>query len=203
MSDEPAEPARAVEVVPGRGRRGKTQRTREIFEEIVGAVAISCSAGRGRRTTRGRALGTLSHMLMTDLSAAEIVLGKLGSRLMPVLSMLVCALPILELLTLLGGVDPTALQTGFVVAASVALLGSSLAIYLSLWMRKAHEALMMTCASLGAWLLTWPSIELLATQTGWLRIMPSRVIDPFYMALAPYWRPGAVALGDYISISRE
>lgn len=94
--------------------------------------------------------------------------------------------------------DPAALLTGFVVTASVALLGCSLAICLSLWMRKTHEALLMTYASLGAWLLTWPSIELLANQTGWLWIMPSRNIDPFYMALAPYWRPGAVAPGDYL-----
>ena len=69
-------------------------------------VILAAPAATAGAICLDRARGTLSHMLMTDLSAAEIVLGKLGSRLLPVLSMLVCALPILELLTLLGGRGP-------------------------------------------------------------------------------------------------
>ena len=45
-------------------------------------------------------------MLMTDLTNREIVVGKLAARLAPILSLIACTLPVLELLTLLGGVDP-------------------------------------------------------------------------------------------------
>ena len=41
--------------------------------------------------------GTLDHMLATDLSNAEIVLGKLGVRLVPVLGLVACVLPIMAL----------------------------------------------------------------------------------------------------------
>ncbi len=40
--------------------------------------------------------GTLTHLLVTDLSAAEIVLGKLAVRLIPVFSMVLCAFPVLD-----------------------------------------------------------------------------------------------------------
>ncbi len=93
-----------------------------VVDTELALVILAAPAATAGAICLDRARGTLSHMLMTDLSGAEIVLGKLGSRLLPVLSILVCALPILELLTLLGGVDPTALLTGFVVAASVAVL---------------------------------------------------------------------------------
>ena len=70
-----------------------------------------------------RARGTLSHLLMTDLSNAEIVLGKLAARLVPVLGLVGCTLPLLGILTLLGGIDPNALFGAFLVTLGVALLG--------------------------------------------------------------------------------
>ncbi len=173
-----------------------------FFVAVIGTqlalVLLAAPAATAGAICLDRARGTLSHMLMTDLSAAEIVLGKLAGRLLPVLSLLVCALPMMVILTLLGGVEPAALFSAFAVVASVAVVGCSLAMFLSLWHKKTHEALLGTYAFLGAWLLVWPTLDLLAARTGWLWIMPSRKIDPFYMALAPYWHPGVVALGDYL-----
>ena len=124
-------------------------------------------------------------MLLTDLSDAEIVLGKLAGRLLPVLGLLACTLPMLELLTLLGGVDPTALLSAFVITASVAVLGCSLALAVSLWMVKVHEALLITYAILCGWLLAWPILELVAIQSGWFWLVPTQKINPTYMAVAP------------------
>lgn len=59
-----------------------------------------------------RSRGTLAHMLMTDLSDPEIVLGKLAARLPPLMSLIACALPVLSLSTLLDGMDPVALALG-------------------------------------------------------------------------------------------
>ena len=86
-----------------------------------------------------RARGTLLHMLMTDLSNAEIVLGKLAARLIPVLSLLLCTIPMVMLLSLVGGVDAGALLGGLVVSASLAILGCSLAMCLSLWSGKTQK----------------------------------------------------------------
>jgi hypothetical protein len=55
-----------------------------------------------------RARGTLTHMLATDLSDPEIILGKLAARLLPVLGLVAFSWPLLALSSLLGGIDPPA-----------------------------------------------------------------------------------------------
>src|SRR5262245_16761232 len=50
-----------------------------------------------------RARGTLSQVLTTDLTAAEIVLGKLAARLVPLVGTVLCQVPFLALAALLGG----------------------------------------------------------------------------------------------------
>ena len=52
------------------------------------------------------AKGVLVHLLVTDLSDAEIVLGILAARLAPVLGLVACAIPVACLAGLLGGVEP-------------------------------------------------------------------------------------------------
>ena len=75
-------------------------------------------------------------MLATDLSNGEIVLGKLGVRLLPVLCLVACVLPLLAFSGLLGGIDPNAVLGSFLVATACAVLGCSLALALSVWGRK-------------------------------------------------------------------
>jgi hypothetical protein len=52
-----------------------------------------------------RARGNLAHMLATDLSDPEIVLGKLAARLLPVLGLVACSWPVLALSSLPRGGD--------------------------------------------------------------------------------------------------
>src|SRR5271157_1064688 len=73
---------------------------------VVLLVAPAATAGA---VCLDKARGTLDHMLATDLSNAEIVLGKLGVRLVPVLGLIACVVPIMALAGMLGGIDPTAL----------------------------------------------------------------------------------------------
>ena len=122
---------------------------------LVLLVAPAATAGS---ICLDRARGTLTHMLVTDLSSAEIVLGKLAARLVPVLGLLACALPLMEILALVGGLDPNALLGAFVVALGIAVLGSSLALFFSLWVGKTHEAILATYAVWGLWLLWTPII---------------------------------------------
>ena len=70
-------------------------------------VLLAAPAATAGAICLDKARGTLDHMLATDLSNAEIVLGKLGARLVPVLGLIACGLPIAALAGLLGGIDPT------------------------------------------------------------------------------------------------
>ena len=92
-------------------------------------------------------------MLATDLSNAEIVLGKLGVRLIPVLGLIACLVPVVALTSLLGGIDPLALVGSFLVAIGCAFVGCSLAMALSVHGRKVHEVLIMTYILIVLWIL--------------------------------------------------
>ncbi len=68
-------------------------------------VLLAAPAATAGAICLDRARGTLAHVLATDLTSAEIVVGKLAARLVPVLGILFCTMPILALQSLLGGVD--------------------------------------------------------------------------------------------------
>ena len=75
------------------------------------------AGGHGRRDLPGAGRGTLLDVLGTDLSSAEVVLGKLAARLLPVLATIAAALPVLAITSLFGGIDPGALGGSFAVGS--------------------------------------------------------------------------------------
>ncbi len=161
-------------------------------------VFLAAPAATAGAICLDRARGTLTHMLMTDLSSAEIVLGKLASRLIPVLGLIACTLPLMLILSVMGGVDPNALLGAFLVTISIAFLGSSLALLLSLWAKKTHEPLLGTYAVWGVWLL-WSQITevaILLFPKGVI-LPPPPAVDPFWLAFAPYRAPRLVAWDQY------
>ena len=84
------------------------------FYGVIGVelalVMLAAPAATAGAICVDRARGTLAHMLATDLSDPEIVLGKLAARLLPVLGLVACSWPVLALSSLLGGIDPQALN---------------------------------------------------------------------------------------------
>ncbi len=151
--------------------------------------------------------GTLDHMLATDLANGEIVLGKLGVRLVPVLGMVACVLPIMAIAGLLGGIDPTALFGSFLVAIACAVLGCSLALVLSVWGRKTHEVLMTTYLLMILWLFSPFLVTNIIRSTGGssLRFVAPLLwqwlesTNPYYLAWARYTGPGSVSLTSYLA----
>ncbi len=174
-----------------------------FFYAIVGTqlalVLLAAPAYTAGAICLDRARGTLAHMLVTDLSATEIVLGKLGARLLPVLSLVIAGLPILALAILLGGIDPGALLGGFLVALGVAIAGCSLALALSVWGNKPHEVLLGTYVIWAIVLLAWPAWHLLPARwavgpaPAWLEES-----NPFWLTFAPYLRSGGVPFEHYL-----
>jgi ABC-type transport system involved in multi-copper enzyme maturation permease subunit len=162
---------------------------------LVLLVAPAATAGA---ICLDRARGTLSDMLVTDLSNCEIVLGKLAARLVPVVGLVASTLPMMALLMLLGGVNPDALLGAFIVIVGVAILGCSVAFFFSLWVGKTHEAILSTYAVWGLWLLSPVMILLLNRLFGWFKTISSHRADPFFLTFAPYWWPGSVAWSDYV-----
>jgi ABC-type transport system involved in multi-copper enzyme maturation permease subunit len=181
-----------------------------LYETIVvielTLVLLAAPAATAGAICLDKARGTLDHMLATDLSNAEIVLGKIGVRLIPVLGLIACVLPITALTSLLGGIDPTALFGSFLTAVGCATLGCSLALVLSVWARKTHEVMMITYIVLVLWLISPVLVAVVANVWGltaprtfgltvwrWLQCS-----NPYYLVFAPYTNPGAVGLTSYL-----
>ncbi len=176
-----------------------------LFYGIIGVeitlVMLAAPAATAGAICVDRARGTLAHMLVTDLSDVEIVLGKLAARMLPVLGLVACSWPILAISSLLGGIDPMALVLAFAVLIAVALVGCSMALALSVWARKSHEVVMVVYTFWMAALLVWP------IWYGFSWILPGSImgppdwtlrLDPYYVAFAPYNAPGKLTLGDYL-----
>jgi hypothetical protein len=170
---------------------------------VVLLVAPAATAGA---VCLDKMRGTLDHMLATDLSNAEIVLGKLGSRLVPVFGLICCVLPIMALAGLLGGIDPHALFGSFLTAIGCAVLGCSLALMLSVWGRKPHEVLTVTYLLVLLWLfspyLTATAFNALGYSAAMFLSLPVwdwlAWSNPFTLVWAPYSRPGSVSLFSYV-----
>jgi hypothetical protein len=149
---------------------------------MVLLVAPAATAGA---ICHDRAQGILAQLAVTDLSDSEIVLGKLGSRLAPILGLLACGLPVTALAALLGGIDPQALFSLFAVSVAIAVLGCSLALAISVRAARTHEVLIAVLALWILWLLSLPIWEGASTISG---VVPPpdwfRKANPFVLVYA-------------------
>src|SRR5262249_17426699 len=96
----------------GYQRRQLTLIGQRFFESMAGLqlaiVLLVAPAATAGAICLDRARGTLSHLFATDLRDHEIVCGKLGARLAPVVALVVTAVPVLAIAALLGGIIPGA-----------------------------------------------------------------------------------------------
>ena len=111
---------------------------------------------------------TLDLLLMTNLSNSELVLGKLLASMLSVVVVVVAALPLLAIVSLLGGVSTGQILRVQAVTLASALAAGSLGSTVALWREKTFQALAMTVLVIVLWLVGW---EIVAAgglgQTWW------------------------------------
>ena len=105
-----------------------------------------------------RAAKTLNVLLMTPITATQIVLGKLLSRLLAALTLIGLSLPALAVVRLLGGVELEQMIGAVCVATATAVVGASLGLLLSVVMRRAWAVILVSYFAL---LLLWLFVPLL------------------------------------------
>jgi ABC-type transport system involved in multi-copper enzyme maturation permease subunit len=94
---------------------------------------------------------TLELLLVSRLSDAQLVLGKLAGSLLRVLLLLIAAVPIFALAGLFGGVDPGQLGRLFLVTAAAAVATASVANAVAFWKDATFQALAITAFVLVGW----------------------------------------------------
>jgi ABC-type transport system involved in multi-copper enzyme maturation permease subunit len=97
------------------------------------AVMLVAPAATAGAICVDKSRGTLDHVFVTDLSAREIVLGKLASRIGVLLTLMACGLPVLALSGLLGGIDLVAGLGAYLVTLGVGVLSCALARSFCAW----------------------------------------------------------------------
>ena len=96
---------------------------------------------------------TLDLLLMTRMTSAELVLGKLLASSLSVFVLIMAALPLLMLLTLIGGVSYGQVLRVVGVTLAAAAIAGSLGSTLALWREKTFQSLAMTALLLVLWFL--------------------------------------------------
>ena len=155
-------------------------------------VLLAAPAATAGAICLDKARGTLAHVMVTDLSDPEVVLGKLGARLVPVLNLVACALPVAALGTLLGGIDPMALTASILIAGGPGLPGVLLALALSVWLSKAARGDDGRLCRLGR-LAAGPA-DLRDEHAGLVGPDWLKVANPFWLSLAPSNVPGTTSM---------
>ncbi len=107
----------------------------------VAAVLLAAPAAAADAFGRDRPRGPLGHLLVTDLSALDIVVGTVAARFVPVVMLLMAAVPVAILEVVLFGTDASSLLALAVVSLGLAMQVVALAAALSLWSRRSYEAL--------------------------------------------------------------
>ena len=164
----------------------------------ISLVLLAAPAAAAGSICIDRVRGTLLHVMVTDLSDTEIVLGKLGARLAPVVGLLACGVPVACLSALLGGIEFGAIAGSFVVSLCLAVLVCALALTISVWAPKTHEVLMAVYMILGFWLMSLP-IWLGVSSSGKIVAPPEwfQKANPYVLVFARFYKPGFTVPADF------
>ncbi len=96
---------------------------------------------------------TLHYLLASRLSSAEIVLGKLGGRLVHIATFVALGIPVVCLLALYGGLNPDNVFYVYLGTLSTAIFASGLSIVVSIMARRPRDAILVTYGVGVLWLL--------------------------------------------------
>ncbi len=142
-----------------------------------------------------KARGNLTLLLVTDLSSAELINGKLAGRLTPVLYLVAASIPVLFIVGLMGGVGWELLAGGFVVIVGAATVTAALAFLFSVWVGRTQDALILADFAIITWLLAYPMGHL--TGPAFLTSHTSAMLNPFALLSALTSENWGLTIADY------
>jgi ABC-type transport system involved in multi-copper enzyme maturation permease subunit len=171
------------------------------FSALLAAAAVAQEKDRR----------TFELLLLTRMTNAELVLGKLLASMLTVLVLIFAGLPLLMMLVLLGGVSHAQVFRVFGVTLAAALAAGTLGSTIALWREKTFQALAMTALAIVLWLLVGEAVsrgafgdrllDVSATQLG-EAISPARAIFAAARPTAEHTAllPGLPFLGDQVRL---
>ncbi len=130
---------------------------------------------------------TLHYLLSSRLTSGEIVLGKLLARILHLAVFVALGAPIVSLLTLFGGVDPTTVQLTYLGSFTLLFFIAGLSILISTYTARPRDAIARTYVFLFAWFVT-PSLARTISS-----VYPAAsFLDPYIVFLDSWANPLAM-----------
>jgi ABC-type transport system involved in multi-copper enzyme maturation permease subunit len=128
---------------------GDTARLGGLLFQLLTLVQLAlllffAALGAASAVAREKDRRTFLLLLMTDMTDQEIVLGKLFGSLLPILALALSAVPLLALLTLLGGVAMEQVIQAFVIILATVVAAGSLGSLVALWRDRTFQSLALT-----------------------------------------------------------
>ena len=123
----------------------------QLLAVLLCAPAYTCGAVALEKDHK-----TLELLLTSQLSAWEIVVGKYVSRLLHVVMVLACGVPMLMWGMLFGGFSTWQVAAVMALAVGVAMAAGALGLCLSVWAKRTRQALVGTYALLLLYLVVVP-----------------------------------------------
>lgn len=163
----------------------------------LGVILFAAPAATAGAICLDKSRGNLTLLMASSLTSAEIVLGKLGGRMIPVFGLIATTVPVLFIATLLGGISGDLVLGGYVVIIGAAVFAAAVAFLFSVWVGRTHEALLLTYFVIFAWLLLYPMLD---TMFGWRgpKMQWLLLQNPVSLMIAPLDFSSGVELTDYL-----
>lgn len=163
---------------------------------LIGPVLTS-TAINGERQAK-----TLHVLLMTPLTAWQIVSGKLFSRLLTALTLMGLSMPVLALVRLLGGVDLEQMFGVLCLCAVTAMFGAAVGLLLSILVKRAYAVIILSYMLFLVMYLFTPMLvaALWSTRAGrlpWMRLLGS--YNPFFGAGVLGWGQARMLKIDWVT----
>ncbi|MGO9114775.1 MAG: ABC transporter permease subunit [Thermoguttaceae bacterium] len=121
---------------------------------------------------------TMEYVYTTPLSNLEIIIGKLGGRVLQILYLVLSGVPVLALAMLLGGIAPRAIAGLTAITLTTVLFVTMVSIAVSAWTAKARDAVVRAyLVFFCLWVLPFPlSFLLLRSGFSWIKPLIEQVI---------------------------
>ncbi len=136
------------------------------------AAASAVSQEKDRRT--------LILLLLTRLNSSEIVLGKLTSSLIGIANLIFAALPLLLVISLLGGVSVAQVLLGTLIVLVTSFWCAALSNLFAFWREKTFQTLALTMLAITGWLVMCEAIAagmVVQISPAWAEVLsPARAL---------------------------
>ena len=151
----------------------------QLFAVVVAGPALAAGTIASEREHR-----TIEYLFTTTLSNAEIIFGKLLSRLVHLGYLVLAGVPILSIAMLMGGIAPQAIVLLMIMTLSTALTVSIISITVSVWTARARDAVVR--AYLVIFFLLFLPLLMIPLNGTWVYYIIFPVVEQFQLA-NPFW----------------